>query len=118
MPEIIQLPKKAGRPTKEINWEEFEKILLFLPTLAEVSSYFGVSERTFQRAIKRKYNEHYDALLKRFGERTKISLRRNMLRMSENNASMAIFLAKNLLNMRDQPEQIMEQVDGLKIIEE
>ena len=117
MPEIIQLPKKAGRPRKEINWEEFEKILLFLPTLPEVASYFGVSERTFQRAVHRQYKENYDTLLKRFGEKTKISLRRNLLKMSETNASAAIFLAKNLLGMRDQPEVTAQQVDGIILID-
>jgi len=111
------MPKKMGRPQKEIDWNAFEKVLGFLPTLTEVASYFGVSERTFQRAIKRQYNETYDTLLKRFGEKTKISLRRNLIIMSEKNASAAIFLAKNLLGMRDQPEVTAQQVDGIILID-
>ena len=110
------MPKKMGRPQKEIDWNAFEKVLGFLPTLTEVASYFGVSERTFQRAIKRQYNETYDTLLKRFGEKTKISLRRNLIIMSEKNASAAIFLAKNLLGYRDQPEVSSETVEQVTFL--
>ena len=110
-------PRKAGRPRKEIDWQQFEKVLQFLPTLSEVASFFGVSERTFQRAVHRQYKENYDALLKRFGDKTKLSLRRNMIVMSEKNATMAIFLAKNLLGFKDQPEPAPMDIDGLILID-
>lgn len=106
-------PRKAGRPRKEIDWQQFEKVLQFLPTLSEVASFFGVSERTFQRAVHRQYKENYDALLKRFGDKTKLSLRRNMIVMSEKNATMAIFLAKNLLGFKDQPDAATDTVDKI-----
>ena len=111
-------PKKMGRPKVEIDWQQFEKICQFLPTCSEVASYFNCGEATIRRGIKDRYNDTFENTLKRFGEKTKISLRRNLIAMSEKNASAAIFLAKNYLGMSDAPNNTETQIDGLKIVEE
>ncbi len=111
---------KMGRPRKEINFAEFERLMMLLPTASETASFFDVSTDTLERAIKRQYGKEatFAAVQKRFGEKTKISLRRNMMRMSEKNASMAIWLSKNILGFRDQPYLTEEEVmlDGVMIV--
>jgi len=110
--------KKAGRPKKEINFEIFEKLCPMLPTAVELASFFDVSVDTLERRLKEHYKTGFSELLKRFGDKGKISLRRLMFRHALTSPAMAIFLAKNLLGMSDQPKIETEQVDRIILITE
>mgnify|MGYP006290381165 CR=1 FL=1 len=63
----------------------------------EIANYFGVTEDAISR--------HFAAELQKGREELKISLRRAMLynAISNNNAAVQIFLAKNMLGMSDTP---------------
>lgn len=100
----MDTPKKMGRPRKEINNNEFEKLCGLQCTLEEIAGWFGCSVDTIENWCKRTYNETFSETYKKYSAGGKLSLRRNMLRLSEKNATMAIFLAKNWLGMSDNVE--------------
>ena len=97
--------KATGRPRKEINKIEFEKLCGLQCTLEEICSWFDITDKTLDKWCKENYEgrsfSEVFAIKRGAG---KISLRRNMLRLSEKNAAMAIFLAKNWLGMSDNVE--------------
>jgi len=97
-------PKKMGRPRKEIDANNFEKLCGLQCTLAEIAGFFDCSEDTIENWCKREYSENFSEVFKKHSAGGKLTLRRNMLRLSEKSAVMAIFLAKNWLGMSDNVE--------------
>lgn len=102
--------KKTGRPKIEIDQESFEGLCALQCTLAEISSFFKCSEDTIERWCKRTYGKTFVFAYKDYAEAGKISMRRNLLRLSERNAACAIFLAKNYLGMSDRQEVELKTV--------
>lgn len=100
----MDTPKKMGRPRKEIDASNFEKLCGLQCTLTEIAGFFECSEDTIENWCKREYNETFSEVFKKYSAGGKLTLRRNMLRLSEKSASMAIFLAKNWLGMTDNVE--------------
>ena len=97
---------KMGRPRKEINKTEFEKLCFLQCTEREVCSWFDVSDETLNKWCK----ENYDgrtclAVFKEKRENGLISLRRTQFQLAEKSPAMAIFLGKNLLGQTDKMEQ-------------
>ena len=98
-------PKRMGRPRKEIDPVEFEKLCALQCTLEEVCGWFGVQDDTLNKWCKENYEGRTFSEV--FAEKRvngKISLRRNMMQLASKNATMAIFLAKNWLGMSDNVE--------------
>ena len=87
-----------------IDWKQFEAYCAMQCTLREIADYFNCSEKTIERKVK----EHYDCLFvdafKRKRQVGLMSLRRNMFNLATKHPSMAIFLAKNWLGMKDVQE--------------
>ena len=100
----VDTPKKVGRPRKEIDAVNFEKLCGLQCTLSEIAGFFDCSEDTIEAWCKREYNENFSDVFKKHSAGGKLTLRRNMLRLSEKSAVMAIFLAKNWLGMTDNVE--------------
>ena len=100
----VDTPKKMGRPRKEINNTEFEKLCGLQCTLEEIAGFFDCSPDTIENWCKREYGVTFSEIYKRFSYGGKLTLRRNMLKLSEKSAVMAIFLAKNWLGMTDNVE--------------
>lgn len=97
--------KITGRPRKEIDKTEFEKLCGLQCTLEEVCSWFDITDVTLNTWCKNNYEgKTFSEVFAIKRGQGKISLRRNMLRLSEKNATMAIFLAKNWLGMTDNVE--------------
>ena len=91
----------VGRDKTHIDPEEVEKLAALGVTTLEMSDFFGIHESTLKYNFKRELTKGRSQL--------KITLRRSMLQNAHNmNASVQIFLAKNLLGMADQP---VNQVD-------
>lgn len=97
-------PKKMGRPRKEISEIEFEKLCTLQCTEEEIAGWFNCSVDTIENWCKRTYGETFSETYKKHSAGGKLTLRRNMLRLSEKSAVMAIFLAKNWLGMTDNVE--------------
>lgn len=90
-----------GRPKKEIDADQFEKLCGLQCTLTEIASYFHCSEDTVERWCKRNYSLTFAEAYKKHSGSGKISLRRAQFRLAEKSAAMAIWLGKQYLNQRD-----------------
>ena len=93
-----------GRPRKEIDWNEFEKLCFLQCSITEMCEWLHLSHKTLEKRVKENYGETFSQVFakKRIGGL--ISLRRNLFKLSEKNVAAAIFLAKNFLGMSDKQE--------------
>ena len=98
------MAKKMGRPTKEIDWNEFEKLCFFQCSILEMCEWLHVTDKTLQRRVKEQYGETFSLVFEKKRIGGIISLRRNLFKQSEKSAAVAIFLAKNFLGMSDKQE--------------
>lgn len=88
-----------GRPRAIIDLDELEKLAMLQPTLREAAAWFNVDEETIFRRLQdpvfRKRWENGQA-------KGRLSLRRQQIKMAEEgNATMGIWLGKQLLGQRD-----------------
>lgn len=99
-------PKKMGRPVGSTKLQptdetikQIEGLARIQCTMKEAGAVLGVSERTFSDFLQ----AHIKALeaWENGKESGKASLRRNQYKMSENNATMAIWLGKQMLGQKD-----------------
>jgi hypothetical protein len=93
-----------ARPRKEIDSDQFEKLCGLQCTLAEIAGWFGCSEDTIERWCKRTYTAGFADTFKTHSQSGKISLRRYQFKIAEKNAAMAIFLGKQYLGQKDEPD--------------
>lgn len=99
-------PKKIGRPVGTTKLQptdetikQIEGLARIQCTVKEAGAVLGVSEPTFYAFL----NAHKKAkeAWENGKESGKASLRRNQYKMSENNATMAIWLGKQMLGQKD-----------------
>ena len=90
-----------ARPRIKIDHSQFEKLCGLQCTKEEVAGFFDCSEDTIDRFCKREYNTSFAVVYKNKSQSGIISVRRNLFKLSEKNASACIFLAKNLLGYTD-----------------
>lgn len=95
---------KGGRPLAEIDQKQFENLCRLQCTKEEVCGWFGVTDKTLERWCKRTYKRGFSEVFREKRQGGKISLRRNQLRLSETNATMAIWLGKQYLGQRETVE--------------
>ena len=96
----------GGRPRKEINKVEFEKLCALQCTKVEICGWLDICDETLDRWIKEEYGNS-TSFSEVFGQKRsagKISLRRNQWKMSEKNVAMAIWLGKQFLDQKDKQE--------------
>ena len=106
---------KMGRPRKEINKTEFEKLCFLQCTEREFCSWFDVSDETLNKWCKENYEGRtFLAVFKEKRENGLISLRRTQFQLAEKSPAMAIFLGKNLLGQTDKMEQTVNDVSEHK----
>lgn len=106
--------KKTGRPSIEIDKEQFEKLCGIQCTLVEIASWFSCSPDTIERFVKKTYKTTFADIYKNFSSYGRISLRRNQFRLAETNTSMAIWLGKQYLGQRDFQDEL--KTDGVVVI--
>ena len=104
----------AGRPRKELDKNEFEKLCMLQCTRAEICSWFDVSEPTLIRWCKDTYGTDFLTVFNQKREGGKISLRRMQWQLAEKSPAMAIFLGKNHLGQTDKMEQTVNDVSEHK----
>ena len=106
-PATEPVPKnKGGRPRKQLSRTNFEALLKINPTMDEVCAVLNTTKSTLNRWCIDNYGDSFSTMLKKGCQEYKTSLRRNLLKLSSRNASVAIFLAKNYLGMSDNPVPI------------
>ena len=99
----------VGRPRKEIDKDNFEKLCSIQCTLSEIAGFFDCSEDTIERWCKRTYEENFADVYKKHSVAGKISLRRKQFKLADKSASMAIFLGKQYLGQKDRIEYDMSE---------
>lgn len=96
--------KNGGRPKINIDWKEAERLCYLQCSEIEIADWFHVSVDTLARRLKEEKGQSFAEFFKLHRVGGKIALRRNMFKMSEKHPSMAIFLAKNWLDMTERAE--------------
>ena len=106
----------AGRPRKEIDQKEFEKLCGLQCTQEEIAAFFDCSADTIDRWCERTYNLKFAEVFKQKRGLGKISLRRAQMATAESgNATMLIWLGKQHLDQKDtkQSYDISLEVENL-----
>ena len=93
-----------GRPRTEINKTLFENLCGLQCTQQEIADAFDTSPDTIDRWCKRTYGRNFAEVFAQKRGKGRISLRRSQFRLAEKNATMAIWLGKQYLGQKDQPE--------------
>lgn len=104
---------KGGRPKKQIDQEQFEKLCELQCTQEEICGWFDVTDKTLTSWCKATYRSSFSEIYNKKREKGKISLRRAQFQLAQKNAAMAIFLGKNYLGQTDRIEQIVTQIEDL-----
>lgn len=94
----------GGRPPKEIDKKQFEKLCALQCTQAEFCCFFDCEDDTLNSWCKRTYGKSFSEVFKIKRGAGHISLRRSQWRLAETNAAMAIFLGKQYLGQTDNPQ--------------
>jgi len=95
-------PKRRGRPRKQVDEKTLRALAKINCTREEMAAVLGVSTDTLAR--------NYAELIKEESANGKMSLRRMQWKKAlEGNITMLIWLGKNELGQRDQPEAGGEQ---------
>lgn len=93
-----------ARPRKEIDQKQFENLCGLQCTKEEICSFFETTDKTLEAWCKRTYGAGFSEVFRQKRGKGKISLRRSQWRLAEKNANMAIWLGKQYLNQRDNPD--------------
>jgi hypothetical protein len=90
---------RKGRKPVQIDLTELEKLCTLQCTDEEIANWFGVSTRTIENRRKR---PEFAQTMQKGRSRGRISVRRTQMKILEaGNASMGIWLGKQLLGQRD-----------------
>ena len=109
---------KRGRPQKEIDKEQFEKLCEMQCTLEEITGFFRVSDKTLEQWCRNTYDMNFSEVFKQKRQAGKISLRRSQFQLAKKSAAMAIFLGKNYLGQTDKDNwQRQQEEKALKLKE-
>jgi len=111
---------KMGRPPKEIDKVQFEKLCDLQCTHEEVCGWFDVCPDTLEKWCKKTYGKGmtFSKVFTLKRNRGKVSLRRSQFQLATKNASMAIWLGKQYLGQRDVPEDMIDTEDADAYFEE
>lgn len=104
--------KTGGRPQKNIDKTQFESLCGLQCTLDEMCGWFDCCSDTIESWCKRTYGKGFSEVFKEKRGKGKISLRRAQFRLAQKNANMAIWLGKQYLGQKDQPDESADIEDA------
>ncbi len=94
---------KTGRPNKNFNQQEFEKLCAMQCTEQEICDWFQTSEKTLTEWCRRTYDGlTFSQVFRQKRGVGKISLRRTQFHLAEKSPAMAIWLGKQYLGQKDE----------------
>ena len=105
------------RPRKEIDQKQFEGLCGLQCTKEEICGFFDVTDKTLEGWCKRTYKAGFSEVFRHKRGLGKISLRRHQWRLAEKNAAMAIWLGRNYLGQKEEPEETVETEDANAFVE-
>lgn len=94
---------KGGRPQRDFDKAQFEKLCGIMATEAEICGWFHTTDKTLSAWCRRTYGKGFSDIYKELSATGKTSLRRLLWKHAERSYAVAIFLAKQHLGMRDTP---------------
>ena len=103
---------KRGRPKKEIDQKEFEKLCGLQCTLEEMCSFFDCDNKTLEKWCVRTYKKNFSEIFAVKRGIGKISLRRAGFELAKRNPAVHIFYCKNYLGMTDKQEITTANIDA------
>ena len=107
----------GGRPKIKMSLEEVENLSRLNCTMEELAAYFGVDVRTVQLRAQRE--PKFREAIERGQAKGRLSIRRQQIRlMEQGNATMAVWLGKQLLGQRDRLEAEVTMKDGDMTLEQ
>lgn len=101
-----------GRPKKEIDKMQFEKLCGLQCTAEEICDWFEISDKTLYKWCRKTYGDNFSVVFRQKKSRGKISLRRMQFRLAETSTGMAIFLGKNYLGQTDNADMNIQNDNG------
>lgn len=105
--------KKMGRPPKQIDKNEFEKLCGLQCTHDEICSWFDISHKTLEKWCKENYGETFSQVFAQKRGKGKIALRRAQFQAAEKgNVAMLIWLGKQYLGQVETPQDNIEVEDA------
>lgn len=94
-----------GRPRKEVNWEEFDKLCAIQCTEEEIAAWFDMSRELLNQRCKEEYDMTFLALFRQKRQKGFSSLRRNQFKRATGGSdTMLIWLGKQYLGQKDKHE--------------
>ena len=106
----------GGRPRKELTDEDFKTLVAMVRiqcTQAEVCGILEMTDETLNTRLAERGEVSFSALYKKHGDEGKASLRRMQWKSAEaGNATMQIWLGKQVLNQRDKRDLDHSSTDG------
>lgn len=109
---------KMGRPRKEIDWDDFDRLALIQCTLREIAAWFDVSEDTIEARVKETHGVTFAEHLAQRSCKGKVSLRRKQYQAAMGgNTALLIFLGKQWLGQSDKMETRSEITGGKLVID-
>jgi hypothetical protein len=96
---------KGGRPKKEIDQDQFEKLCEWQCTQSEICEWFGITDKTLTRWCKETYGVGFSEVFKVKRQKGLISLRRSQFELAKKNATLSIWLGKQYLGQRNIKEE-------------
>lgn len=107
----------AGRPRKEIDKTNFEKLCGLQCTEIEICYWFDVSVDTLERWCKRTYGAKFADIYALKRSDGLISLRRSQFQLADKNAAMAIWLGKQYLNQKEPGRaEISDEIEDIDAV--
>ena len=89
-----------GRPMKQIDKVQFEKLCALQCTEEEICGFLDVTDKTLEKWCQKEYKAHFSEVFRQKRGVGKVSLRRSQWRLAEKNANMAIWLGKQYLGRK------------------
>lgn len=106
-----------ARPLKEIDQKQFENLCGLQCTKEEICEWFGITDKTLDSWCRRTYSANFSEVFRQKRGAGKISLRRAQMRLAEKNATMAIWLGKQMLGQRDNVDVSVTEAKGYALEE-
>lgn len=105
-----------ARPRKEIDVKQFENLCGIQCTMEEICAVLDVTDKTLEKFCRETYGDSFSVVFREKRGRGKASLRRSQFKLAESNATMAIWLGKQYLGQKDNPDDGSKAGDKVTVI--
>lgn len=109
---------ERGPQPKQLNWDEFEKLVSYQCTQEEIASFFNISVDWLEHLCQVQYGEKLSDVWDKKKKRGRIKVKKAQFAlMEQGSAAMAIYLGKYLLGQTDTPldKEILETAQNLNM---